>query len=341
VPRGFSRSNLVLALRDTILVCDLATGNTLGEPIQIGRSVNGIEIKHEEKLFVWTDQEVQIWDLPTRRRIGKSLKFDTPVALLDVSADAHRVLLFGNSLEVWDVPTANRRLVLPRYWERGQIGLDPSGTRLIYLSSDLTLFSSDHTLYRCDLSRLDTEHTWVDAASFADLIVSDTRTPRYPVKFSDSDRTVLETLDNESMNPVGPSAQLSAPCKLAMESPRHDLILTGCDDGSAQLWSLPRLAPVGGVMRHSGAVTSGAFCPDGRTMATGSGRTARIWDVAFGRPIGPPMDHPADIKFICFSADGRWLLVQFDAKGGYRWPVPVPMEGDADGVLDRVKQLTR
>ncbi len=203
------------------------------------------------------------------------------------------------------------------------------------------LLSNDHTQYRCDLSRLDTEHTWLDAASVADLIVSDTRTPRYSVTFSDSDQTVLEARDNESMNRVGPPAHLNAPCKLALESPGHDLILTGCEDGSAQLWSLPTLAPVGGVMRHSGAVMRGAFSPDGRTIATGSGRTARIWDVSFCRPIGPPMEHPEDIKVIYFSTDGRWLLVQCDAKGGYRWPVPVPMEGDADGVLDRVKELTR
>ncbi len=123
VPRGFSRSNLVLALGDTILVCDIATGNPLGEPIQIGGSVNGIEIKREEKLLVYTDQEVQIWDLPTRRRIGEVSKFGKQSYLADVSSDAHRVLLLRNSLEVWDVPTANRRLALSsRYWQRGSVG---------------------------------------------------------------------------------------------------------------------------------------------------------------------------------------------------------------------------
>jgi hypothetical protein len=53
------------------------------------------------------------------------------------------------------------------------------------------------------------------------------------------------------------------------------------------------------------------------------------------------MQHPEKIMGVYFSTDGRWLLVKCDEKGAYRWPVPAPMEGDADGVLDRVKELTR
>jgi WD40 repeat protein len=345
-PRGFSRSNLVLSLGDTILVCDIATGNPLGEPIQTGGTVDYIQIRHEEKLLVWINQEVQLWDLATRRRIGEGLKFDQ--FIIELSADAHRVLLYSgvfrpgdrprniNFVDVWDVPMANkRRLALSsRYSGEGSIGLDPSGTSLMLLSKELTL-------YRCDLSRSDTEHSWLDAASVAALMVSDTPTLRYALKFSDPGQTLLEVNDNESMNPVGPPVHLNAYCKFAMESPRHDLILTGCEDGSAQLWSLPTLAPFGVVMRHSGAVASGAFSPDGRTIATGSGRTARLWDATRCRPIGPPMEHPEDIKGVYFSTDARWLLVKCDEKGAYRWPMPVPMEGDADAVLDRVKELTR
>jgi WD40 repeat protein len=94
-------------------------------------------------------------------------------------------------------------------------------------------------------------------------------------------------------------------------------------------------------MRHNGAVTSAAFAPDGRIIVTGSGRTARLWDVYLCRPIGPAMDHPAEIKGLYFSTDGRWLLVKCDQKGAYRWPVVSPMEGEADRVLSRVKEMTR
>ena len=134
---------------------------------------------------------------------------------------------------------------------------------------------------------------------------------------------------------------MDAPAKVYVCSPRNDVILTGCEDGSARLWSPTTAAPVGIVMRHNRAVTSAGFAPDGRIMATSSGRTARLWDVYLCRPIGPPMEHPADIKNVYFSADGHWLLVKCDEKGAYRWPVPSPMEGNADHVLDRVKEMTR
>jgi WD40 repeat protein len=320
----------VLALGDTILLCDLATGNRLGGPIQTRGSVKDFRITREEKLLVVTDQEVQSWDLPTRRRIGRGLKIEDQPLLLNVSSDAHRALLIRNDhFEVWDIPTANRRLSIPV--QKNGMNLDPSGTRLIHLTPD-------HTLNLYDLSRSDTEHPWLDAAGVAALMVSDTSTVRYFVRFRDN---LVEVLDTESMSQVGPPVHLNAPCYVAMESPRHDLILTGCGDGSAQLWSPTTLAPVGVVMRHSGAVTSGAFSSDGRTIATGSGRTARIWDVSYCRPIGPPIEQPAEIVGLNFSTDGRWLLVKCDEKGAYRWPVPTPMEGEADGLLDRVKELTR
>ncbi len=72
----FSGSNLVLALGDTIQLRDFVTGKQLGETIQTSGSVTSFCFLPEQRLFVRTDQEGQIWDLPTRRMIGKGLKID-------------------------------------------------------------------------------------------------------------------------------------------------------------------------------------------------------------------------------------------------------------------------
>ena len=50
---------------------------------------------------------------------------------------------------------------------------------------------------------------------------------------------------------------------------------------------VPKWAPLKG---HTGTVTSVAFTPDGRTLASGSGdMTIMLWDVATGQPKGAPL----------------------------------------------------
>ncbi len=66
--------------------------------------------------------------------------------------------------------------------------------------------------------------------------------------------------------------------------------------------------PVGKPLEHQGAVLSLAFSPDGKTIVTGSSRTARLWDAATGLPVGQPMAHQAMVLAVAFSPDGTAIL---------------------------------
>ena len=46
------------------------------------------------------------------------------------------------------------------------------------------------------------------------------------------------------------------------------------------------------ILSHDQPVILAAFSPGGRTLLTGGGKTARLWDVGTGRPIDPPSNIP-------------------------------------------------
>src|SRR5687767_10209689 len=51
-----------------------------------------------------------------------------------------------------------------------------------------------------------------------------------------------------------------------------------------------------------------AFSGDGARLVTHDGRAARVWDVATGRPVGPPAEHDLNVVAAALNADGTRLL---------------------------------
>ncbi|MCI0460848.1 MAG: serine/threonine-protein kinase, partial [Gemmataceae bacterium] len=80
--------------------------------------------------------------------------------------------------------------------------------------------------------------------------------------------------------------------------------------GRAQIYDVASAQPVGPPLEHQKLqyVLSAAFSPDGQMLLTGnSDRTARLWSVPEGKPLGGPLTHPTSVSCVACSPDGRHL----------------------------------
>jgi energy-coupling factor transporter ATP-binding protein EcfA2 len=86
---------------------------------------------------------------------------------------------------------------------------------------------------------------------------------------------------------------------------------------------------------HDDWVTSAAFSPDGKRIVTAShNKTARLWDVATGLPIGQPFKgHEGAVNSAAFSPDGMRVVTASDDGTARLWdaatggPIGEPLRG--------------
>jgi WD40 repeat protein len=79
-----------------------------------------------------------------------------------------------------------------------------------------------------------------------------------------------------------------------------------------RLWDVAAHRQIGAPLAgYTGTVTSVAFSPDGRTLATtGEDQAARLWDVASHDQIGDPLTgHTLREYAVAFGPDGKTLAV--------------------------------
>src|SRR5262249_3251554 len=104
------------------------------------------------------------------------------------------------------------------------------------------------------------------------------------------------------------SLALSPDGRLLASARRHAKAPGGHQAGALQVWDLATGMEIRELKDGTDTVTSVAFSPDGKLLASGNvDRKVRLWDAATGQLVAQMQGHEKLVRAVAFSPDGRLL----------------------------------
>jgi WD40 repeat protein/tRNA A-37 threonylcarbamoyl transferase component Bud32 len=304
------------------------------------REVVSVEFSPDGRRLVAAsfDGTARVWDAGTAQPVTPPLRHAEEIWNVNFSSDGQRVVTASSdhTAQIWDATTGLPLTPPLRHEKRVFYAVfSPDGRRVASTSEDKTARVWDAL----------TGQPVTPPLQHADVVLYASFSP-------DGQRLVTTSFDHtariwnaETGQPVTPALQHTDIVGWATFSPDGRLVVTTSQDHTARIWDAHTGVPVGLPLQHSEAVTYAAFSSDGKRLVTASGEAvynlmdfkdrpgeARVWDVATGKPLTPPMQHTLGVFQAIFSPDNRYIATASRDRSARVWdantgePVTPPLQ---------------
>ncbi|QNP68600.1 WD40 repeat domain-containing protein [Streptomyces roseirectus] len=288
------------------------------------------------------ERNVRLWNTATGRRSG-TLTTEQPVGALAFSPDGRTLATGGadRNVRTWDLATRAPRAVFAGHLDGvTALAFSPDGRTLASGGDDHTVRLWDVPVGRVLTASRDLvtsvafgpDRRVLATVSSAGAHLRDTATGRVrtalagsqgraeSVEFSPDGRTVA-TGGHDGTARLHDAAtgrvRTTFAGRVVAFGPDGETVATGTDDGAVRVWDTAHGRLRATLPRTRGEVTAVEYSPDGRFLATVTGRTVRLWDARTGRVRDDldAMGVDPDTR-LAFSPDSRTLAA---TAGGIVW----------------------
>ena len=328
---------------------ETSTGRPLGAPLYHARNVRTVAISPDGRLAATASHDfnvggadgnvsaIHFWDAATGRPLAPPIQRHQWVSALAFSPDGRVVASgdYGRTVRFWSAAT-------------GQPAGAPIEQRGIVFS---VAFSPDgRTLAVGTVDSANEARLWDLEARrpkgigmpHKDWVVDVAFDPEGRVLLTRSHDATARLWNAKSGEPLTDYLRNEGLPAAAFSPDGRKLATAGNLEDQVRIWDAQtgQVLP-GSTLGQGSQVTALAFSPDGRVLGVGcKDGSARLWDVATAKPLGPPMVQRSTIVAVTFNQAGSALLATAADGTTRSWPLPLPISANTDQIGLRLEILT-